>query len=753
MPSFIETSSPQDMSEGPCILQVAVPSPLRQLFDYLPGADTPAAGWQAGVRVKVPFGRREVVGIVIKVTHDSDWEPSRLKAISQLIDHSPLPEQWLELCKFTARYYQHALGDTLALAMPALLRQGRPLEARTRERWRCTQKGLATTAQQLGRARRQAELLDVLKQHRNGLVSSAVMAHGFSRDQLDRLHAKQMIWAEEEPLSCADPVEGPILSEPSLTLNREQGQALASLHQGLGSFSPTLLHGVTGSGKTEVYLQLIEAVLRKGGQALVLVPEIGLTPQTLERFKRRFNVPVAILHSGISDGDRLDVWEAARAGRARILIGTRSAIFTPMATPGVIIVDEEHDASFKQQDGLRYSARDLALVRARREKVPVVLGSATPSLETLSHAQAGRYQHLRLTQRAANAAYCQLQLVDLRIKQRNGGLGEDAMVAIEQQLKSRHQVLVFINRRGFAPTLSCHNCGHVFDCPNCDAHMTLHRSPARLVCHHCECQAALPDACPKCHSGDLHPLGAGTERTEEVLGARFKDTRILRIDRDSTRRKGAMDEVLADIHSGEPCILVGTQMLAKGHHFPHVTLVVVVNADGGLYSSDFRALEQSAQLLVQVAGRAGRGNQPGRAMIQTMHPDDPNLRLLVDQGYDALATRLLEERRAAQLPPYRFMALLRAESSHQGEVEKLLDEAAAELRRWLTEQQLGVDCLGPVPAPMERRQNRYHVQLMLIDEKRSQLHQACDWLIQWLGTAPGARRIRWSIDIDPITLA
>ncbi|MGJ8514289.1 primosomal protein N' [Carnimonas bestiolae] len=735
------------------VLRVAVPSPLRKLFDYLPAHEAPEEGWVAGVRVRVPFGKREVVGIVAEVASDSEWQRDKLKQIVELIDRTPLPTQWLWLCRFTARYYQHSLGDTFAQAMPVLLRQGRPLEARTRERWHCTDAGRVISDADMGRARKQTELLKVLRQHPGGVVTSAILAHGFSRDQLDRLTAKGLISSTLEPLTCAEASTGPVLAEPSLTLNREQGTALAALSQQLGTFSPALLHGVTGSGKTEIYLQLIEAVLARGQQALVLVPEIGLTPQTLQRFKRRFNVPVAMLHSGVSDGDRLDVWEAARAGRARVVIGTRSAVFTPMAALGAIIIDEEHDTSFKQQDNLRYHARDLALVRAHREQVPVVLGSATPSLETLAHALAGRYLHLKLTQRAANASFAQLELTDIRVKQKRGGLGEDAMQAIEQHLAQQHQVLVFINRRGFAPTLACHQCGHIFDCPNCDAHMTLHRSPAQLVCHHCEHVAALPDACPGCGSGDLHPLGSGTERTEETLAARFANTRILRIDRDSTRRKGAMDEALTDIRSGEPCILVGTQMLAKGHHFPHVTLVVVVNADGGLYGSDFRALEQSAQLLTQVAGRAGRGARPGRALIQTMHPDDPNLRLLANEGYDALALQLLEERRSARLPPYRFLALLRAEGAQQAAVETLLADAGQQLRQWLGDQQLAVDCLGPVPAPMERRQNRYHAQLMLQSDKRSLLHTATDWLIQWLEKAPDARRVRWSIDVDPITLS
>lgn len=738
----------------PTILRVAVASPLRRLFDYSAAGAPPESGWQPGIRVKVSFGNRTVLGIVVEITDSTEVPLNKLKSIQNRIDDHPLPEDWWWLCHFTARYYQHALGDTLMQALPGLLRQGRPLEARTRERWNCTDKGQATPPEALGRAYKQAELLDVLKKYPHGLTSSAIQAHGFTRTQLTGLAEKGLISSQNEPLSCAALPEGKkLLAEPSLTLNREQGVALSLLHQGLARYFPVLLHGVTGSGKTEVYLQLIEAVIERDGQALVLVPEIGLTPQTLERFKRRFNTHVVMMHSGMSDHERLDVWEAARSGRASIVIGTRSAIFTPMAALKAIIVDEEHDASFKQQESLRYHARDLALVRGRHENIPVILGSATPSLESLNHALNGDFEHVRLTKRAANASFARLELLDLRVKRRQGGVGEDAMHAIEEQLKQGNQVLIFINRRGFAPTLACQECGHIFNCRNCDAHMTLHRSPAELVCHHCDSHAPLPDACPKCNSADLRPLGAGTERTEETLGARFPDTAIIRIDRDSTRRKGAFDEALRTIHSGEPCLLVGTQMLAKGHHFPHVTLVVVVNADGGLYSSDFKAMEHSAQLLVQVAGRAGRGALQGRVLIQTMRPEDEHLQLLVNQGYDALAYQLLDERKAAQLPPFQYMALLRAESVQQQQVDELLAQGGDALRQWMTNAQLPVHCLGPVPAPMERRQNRYHAQLMLIGGKRSHLHQACDWLIQWLEQTPEARRVRWSIDIDPVTMA
>lgn len=746
MPDTILTPQPR-------ILGVAIPSPLRRLFDYRPCAQSPEHGWQPGLRVRVSFGNRQVVGIVIECRDHSDVPDNKLKDIDECLDSRPLPSDWLWLCQFATRYYQHALGDTLHHALPARLRQGQALETQTREHWRLTPPGKQTPPGEPTRAPRQAALLDMLRQHPSGLVTQAIMAQSFTRAQLNALADKGLIEASKEPLTGATQhSEKGYLAEPTLALNREQSAALAAVHEQLDGFNPCLLHGVTGSGKTEVYLQLIDAVVNRGRQALVLIPEISLTPQTLSRFRRRFRVTVVALHSGLNDNERLDAWEAAASGRARIIIGTRSAIFTPLEAPGVIIVDEEHDGSFKQQDGLRYHARDLAVIRAQHAGIPLLLGSATPSLESLQRALSGHYRHLKLTQRATRHAPARLELVDIRGRVRHGGLTPPVQKQIATTLAGGHQVLVFINRRGFAPTLSCHACGWLADCEHCDARMTLHRQPPLLICHHCELRRPQPAACPECGSADVRPLGTGTERSEETLAELFPDTPVHRIDRDSTRRRDSLEQILTDVRRGEPCLLVGTQMLAKGHHLPHVTLVVVVNADAGLYASDFRALEHSAQLLEQVAGRAGRAESPGRVLVQTQHADDPNLRVLANQGYNALAEQLLEERRIAALPPFRFLALLRVESPRDDQVRELIDAAADSLRQQLQHRQLHVDCLGPVPAPMERRQGRYHLQLMLSAAKRSQLHEASAWLVAWLEADPRARRVRWSLDIDPQTL-
>lgn len=731
------------------MLKIALPSPLRRLFDYLPASRPPPCGWQPGLRVRVPFGRRDVVGVVVELANGSELPRSQLRAVIEALDDAPLPVDWLWLCRFAARYYQHSLGDTLHHAMPARLRQGYPMAGRTQTLW------LANTqaSSDLSRAPKQAELYALLCQHPHGLPTRAVSAHGFTREQLSALMKKGLASQREITLTAPEPPSGNLLATPALPLNREQATALAALHEKLDGYHPCLLEGVTGSGKTEVYLQLIEAVAAKGKQSLVLVPEIGLTPQTLTRFRNRFRVPVVALHSGLTDPERLDVWEAAASGRALIIIGTRSAIFTPLANPGAIIVDEEHDGSYKQHDGLRYHARDLAVARAHYQGIPLLLGSATPSLESLQLALSGSYRHLRLTQRPSRHAPAKLELIDLRHQHRQGGLLPGAIKAIKSTLGAGKQVLVFINRRGFAPTLACHACGWIAECGQCDSRMTLHRQPPLLACHHCDSRRALPDACPECGSGDLRALGSGTERTEETLQGLFPKTTVHRIDRDSTRKKDSFEQILKEIHRGEPCLLVGTQMLAKGHHLPHVTLVVVVNADGGLYAADFRALEHSAQLLEQVAGRAGRAADPGRVLVQTLHPDDPHLGQLAEQGYGALARNLLEERRLAQLPPFTFMALLRLESPKEEAALTLAQQAGQALRQWLKETACSAHCLGPVPAPMERRQNRYHIHLMLAAGKRSQLHAAANWLVQWLEANREARKVRWSIDIDPQTLA
>ncbi|MBF7729893.1 primosomal protein N' [Pseudomonas sp. N040] len=734
------------------ILRLALPSPLRRLFDYRAPAGLSRQDLQPGMRLRVPFGRREVIGILVELRDHSEVPAEKLKPALQLLDsRSALPASMLKLCRWTAQYYQHSLGDTFSWALPALLRQGEPAELRQERFWKVAADA-SPNDPRLQRAPRQRSALQTLAQHPHGVAQQLLGQLQLNRDSLELLQEKGLVELEVRH-STVHRHHGGWLAQPELPLNAEQLSACTAIRSGLDSFNAFLLAGITGSGKTEVYLQLIHQTLAAGKQALVLIPEINLGPQTLERFTRRFNARIVLLHSAVNDRERLDAWLAARDGDADIIIGTRSALFTPMKNPGLIIVDEEHDASYKQQEGLRYHARDLALVRAQQENIPIVLGSATPSLESLHNAHSGRYALLRLTQRAGGARPPRFLRLDIKSRPLDSGISGPLQQAIAQTLQAGQQVLVFLNRRGFAPTLLCHDCGWISQCSHCDARMTLHQRSAELRCHHCGHSQRQPKACPDCGKVDLRPLGAGTERAEERLGILFPNVPVLRVDRDSTARKGSMDALFHRVNRGEPCILVGTQMLAKGHHFPRVTLVAILDADGGLFSADFRASEHMAQLIVQVAGRAGRAEEPGRVIIQTHLADHPLLVQLTEQGYFAFAEQALSERRASGLPPFSHLALLRADALVPGQAEAFLDTACGAAERLLAARNTtGIELLGPVPAPMERRAGRHRAQLLVQAGSRASLHRLLTPWLQALEQLPGNRSVRWSLDVDPIDL-
>jgi primosomal protein N' (replication factor Y) len=530
-------------------------------------------------------------------------------------------------------------------------------------------------------------------------------------------------------------------------LNPAQRQAAEAILSGRRGFEVFLLDGVTGSGKTEVYFSVIEALLREDRQVLLLVPEIGLTPQILGRIRRRFACTLAVIHSGLTERERGDAWLLAASGAAAIVVGTRSAVFTPLPRLGAIIVDEEHDGSYKQQTGFRYHARDLAVVRARHGDVPVVLGSATPALESLCNAEQGRYRPLLLPARAGNALEPAIRLIDLRRERPEHGLSATLAGAIEAHLADGNQTLLFLNRRGYAPTLLCEACGWLASCRRCDAHLILHLGQRSLRCHHCDSRSAMPEACPQCGGTDLRPLGQGTERLEETLSRRFADAEVIRIDRDSARRRGALEALMHRAQQGGRQILLGTQMLAKGHHLPDVTLVGILDADGGLFGPDFRSGERMGQLITQVAGRAGRADKPGEVLIQTRHPEHPLLAALLGQGYRHFARALLEERRLAGMPPYRGMALIRAEAvSRTAPIEFL----AALRGRADALAENGVELLGPAPAAMERRAGRYRAQLLLLAAQRPRLHALLTRLLPEIDRLPLGRKVRCSVDVDPI---
>jgi primosomal protein N' (replication factor Y) len=675
-------------------------------------------------------------------------ESSKLKRALELLDREPLlPPELMHLLQWTSDYYHHPLGETLATALPVALRQGEAVVAKHRSLWRITPAGAEVDCDILARrAKRQADLLRRLRAAADGLTAEQLSE--LPRNWVDAMAVLvKRGWAELEQIPALE--QGNSEPEAGPELNQAQTEALARIASCRNMFASFLLDGVTGSGKTEIYLRAIETVLEAGQQALVLVPEITLTPQLVQRFKGRFNVPMAVLHSGLNDRERLNAWLFSKSGEAAVIIGTRSAVFTPMSQPGLIIVDEEHDPSFKQQSGLRYSARDLALVRAQKLDIPVILGSATPSLESLLNVEQGRYQHLVLPQRAGSAKPPSVELLDLRGQTMEEQLSAPLLQRMRQHLNNGGQVLLFLNRRGYSPTLICHECGWVAHCRRCDTHMTLHLQKRQLRCHHCGSQRPLAQQCPDCGSADLRPLGSGTERIEDALAKHFPGLGISRIDRDSTRNKGSLENILEEIHSGESRILIGTQMLAKGHHFPDVTLVGILDGDQGLFGADFRAGERMAQLIVQVSGRAGRAEKPGQVVIQTHHPEHPMLQLLCHEGYHAFARAAMGERQLAALPPYSHMALLRAEAGNSLPVEAFLEQAQGLARQIGSE---GVELYGPMPAVMERRAGKYRYQLLIQADKRGALHKLLGQWTPQLNQLPDARRIRWSLDVDPVDL-
>ena len=735
----------------PLILRVAVPSPLRRTFDYTMPQHSAPSGDSAvpivGCRVSVSFGRRNLIGLVVETGHSSDFPIQQLKPINRVIDSTPLlPETLFNLFVWTANYYQYPIGEALFSALPVLLRRGESPPTQHIPGWQLTTMGLGLGPDSLRRAPKQSALIEHLKHNRQP-VSDADLREQFSRDIIRQLQGKSLIESVEiDPLPSPSVDSEKILRTESPTLNAQQQIALDTID--LHGYHCYLLDGVTGSGKTEVYFQCIEKALRYGRQSLVLIPEISLTPQTQKRFRDRFNVPTVILHSALTDRQRLSAWEQARTGSAKIILGTRSAIFTPLLNPGLIVVDEEHDLSYKQQEGFRYSARDLAVTRAQREAIPIVLGSATPSLESLNNCAQNRYTHLQLDSRAGHAMPPNWQLVDLKQESIESGIAESTLGAIKKTLAAQKQVLVFLNRRGYAPVLMCHSCGWTAECSHCDARLTVHRARNRLICHHCDHQQRQPSHCPNCQSHQLIATGEGTERSWEYLQKCFPEYPVLRIDRDSTRKKGAMQDFFDVADSGQPCILIGTQMLAKGHHFEQVTLVVVVDADSGLFSADFRSHERFGQLLTQVAGRSGRGKTPGRVLLQTHQPQHPILTMLISQDYRYLAQQLLAQRHQCHLPPFKPMAILRAESSHAVQAQDFL-AAARSTGENLTAAGSEITFLGPLPALMERRSGRYRYYLQIEANTRGDLQRSLNALIGTLETQKTNHAVRWSVDVDP----
>jgi len=731
------------MSSLTPVLRVALPVPLPQLFDYLPPSnrDEPNVA-DIGRRVNVPFGRRELVGVVADVGPSET--SATLRRARQWLDQTPLLHgELLASLRWLARYIHAPLGEVFATALPTLLRHGQPIAESREWGWELTDKGHS----QLSSLRRNSKTQQLALHLQAAAVSEPVLTMQLPHWRTTARTLQKRGFIQKIQLPNTTPAFCP---QPSPVLNEQQHAAVQAITQSNG-FAAFLLDGITGSGKTEVYLQAIIHCLQRGKQALVLVPEIGLTGQLLERFGRRLGVAVHALHSGLSDNARATVWAAAQRGQAQLIVGTRSAIFTPLPRAGLIIIDEEHDSSYKQHEGLRYHARDFALVRGKALAIPVILGSATPSLESLHNAQLGRYAHLHLPYRAAEAKVPQVRVLDIRKRRLHDGLCTEVLAAIAQHLQAGHQVLVFRNRRGYAPVLLCHDCGWSASCKQCStaehaSAMTLHASGGRLQCHHCGRRAKVPLACPDCGSLALQAQGIGTQRLEERLQHTFADYPVLRIDRDTTRRRDALARTLASL-GDKPGLLVGTQMLAKGHDLAHLTLVVVVNVDEGLFSADFRASEKFAQQLLQVAGRAGRAQRPGEVWLQTHHPDNILLHTLLSGGYPAFAQSELEQRQMAGFPPFAHMALLRAQARQQETVSAFLGG----IQSHLPADNL-VEYYGPLPAPMPRRAGFVRSQLLFSCPQRGPLHALLNHLLPSIYAHPLSRQVRWSLDIDPVDL-
>ena len=750
-----ETQKPSSSLASPApYTRVALSFPQRRLFDYLSNDLI----LSPGQRVLVPFANRSLVAVVIEQRQDADWPDEKLKPIKRCLDPSPIIDPTLlKLMKWASNYYHHPLGEVIFGGIPALLRKNDVDLHITEAYWHLSKPSeLEQQIDSLKKAKKQRALLEALHEAPNHcLLESTLIQQGFTAPQRKSLAEKGFIHLEKRSLALEDALVLPPAqpSQKALPPSAEQQAAIDGVLKKPNEFHCSLLEGVTGSGKTEVYLQIIAPYLEQGRQALILVPEISLTPQTLARFRARFEVGVLGLHSNLNDRERYSAWAQARKGKAQIIIGTRSAVFTPFKDLAVIIIDEEHDLSFKQMTGFRYSARDIAIARANQLNIPIVLGSATPSLETLKNTYQQRYQHLKLTRRAGSQSVAPLQLLDIRQQPLQEGFSVELLSEIKRHLKNGNQVLVFLNRRGFAPTLMCESCGWVADCPSCSVRLTLHHKPARLHCHHCDYQTAIPFSCPKCQSQAITPLGQGTERSEIQLQQLFPDTEIIRVDRDSTQGKKKFEQLFSRIHEGQPCILVGTQLLAKGHHFPHVTLVAILDADAGLFSADFRGLERMAQLIVQVSGRAGRAEKPGHVIMQTQFADHPILECLSQQGYPTFAQHILEQRKEHRLPPYTFLAILRADAPDVNTPEQWLIYIRQQAAVWLEEHNIVVTHLGPIPAIIEKRAKRFHFQIHFYSDSRKALHQLMHSLTHWIDGQALPKKLRWSVDIDPLDLA
>ena len=729
------------------LVEVLVPIPLMEKFSYLPPkSNTPL---KQGARVLIPFGRRTLVGVVWGFIQKESSDNRKYKHIQNVLDESPLLDaNSIGLAEWSSRYYHYPLGEIISYFFPPSIRKGKEAKFKESKYLELTSKGSFLQSEDLTRAPSQQKLIELLKEKKEISLKSA-QAFGISAAVINGLVEKGYITRFSRELSPYKKFENKKLLS-SRKLNSEQRKAVNAINDAQKKNVTFLLDGITGSGKTEVYLQAIQEIVSQGKQALILIPEIGLAPQAEERFREYFGDRVMSFHSAKNDREKVDAWLGASRGLVDIIIGTRSSVFLPMKNLGIIVVDEEHDLSFKQMDKFRYSARDMALYRAKLEKVPVVLASATPSLETLKNAKEEKYKVLKLSKRATGASLPSFQAVDLRGKELYEGLSKELLEATQSELTQGNQVLIFLNRRGYAPSMICKVCGWISNCERCDALMTVHKNPLKLHCHHCEAQKPYPNKCQSCGSNDFLTYGFGTERIEEFLQNHFPEVKTLRIDSDSTRKKETLNEYFAEIREGKPMILLGTQLLAKGHHFPDVTLVGIIDADSGLFSADFRGSERVAQLMTQVSGRAGRDKKPGRVILQSYCPDHPQIEEIITGSYEKFAKKLLEERKSSKIPPFSFQAKIFAESPKslvsRDFILNLVNQPKIDEKT-----RKNVRVIGPLPSIMEKKSGVYRWELSIFSNNRSNLHKYLDVMQSRLYDPKLSKQVRWSIDVDPLS--
>ena len=737
------------------ILTVAVPAPLYKTFDYLsqgqndllPSNTSTSQAIKAGMRVEVPFAGRQLTAIVLETKQETPENLPvhyKLKAIIRCLDEEPtIPKKLIDLIKWSSQYYCHPIGECFNTALPTALRKKNKittLSTLTVTRWHRSE----LTFEENKRNHKQAKTLSYFVNQPMGVWQDSLKLLGISQSQLTNLETKGLIYREElDPLTAS---QTPLNEITTINLNNEQQAASETLNTESAKFGIFLLHGVTGSGKTEVYIERVKRSLINNKQALILIPEINLTPQTLARFQSQLNTPIGLIHSGMSEKEKLTMWHLAKNGTASVIIGTRSAIFTPFKSLGIIIVDEEHDASYKQNDGFKYSARDLAVKRAQIEDCQIILGSATPSLESLLNAKQHKYHYLPLTKRAGAGQKPDIHLIDIKSRALENGCSRPLLNKVKEELDANNQVIIFQNRRGYSPTLLCNSCGWIAQCPHCDARLTVHSKPPHLHCHHCDYKEVVPSRCNNCQDNHLSPLGSGTERIEMGLAEHFPNIKIIRIDRDSIKKQQDMKRLVEDINQGEPCILIGTQMLAKGHDFHNVTLVAIIDADSSLFSSDFRAFEQSTQLLLQVSGRTGRGNKKGSVLIQTKHAEHSLFIPILESDYDLAANNELADREACGLPPYSKMISIRVESSQQ----KTNFEQLSLLKNSL-KNEIGISSnyqlSGPLEASMPRKAGMYRSYLHIFTTNNSTRYKIQAKLPEL--TQKIKRHVKVIIDVDP----